>query len=60
MKEPRQYSISGFCREYGVSRTTFYRWRASSRGPIVTKVRGNGPVILIEHARAWWRKYGKA
>ncbi len=54
-RESAAYTIAGFCRAHGISRTTYYQLKRAGDGPTEMKVRGR---VLISHeaARAWRRR----
>jgi hypothetical protein len=50
-------SVAEFCQAYGISRATFYAWKAAGIAPAVTQPAGpRGWQIITEASEAAWRE----
>ena len=52
---PAAYSINGFCKAHGISRSTYYELRKDKTGPVEMKVRKR-KLISNESAADWRRR----
>lgn len=53
--EPKAWTVDEFCREYRISRGTFYNLLKAGRGPKIMKV-GSRTLISAEAGAAWCRR----
>ena len=50
--EPAMFSIAGFCRSHGISRSFFYKLQKRGKAPAISKL-GSRRLITLEAAAAW-------